>query len=203
MSPMLAIMLALTFSAGPAASAAPATVKAPFASAASVAAPAAAKAPTGSVEVTLDQSQVTTTVGARLTVNSRIVNPGSVSTDSLVAHLNVASLDGVYVDLEDWSADVTRPLAPLAPGASTSLSWEFQAVNTGNFGVYVVVLPSRTDPAGTAPPVASSPVHVTVAGKPTLTAGGALPVVVLIPVLLGLAACAAWLRRRRGVRPGR
>ena len=79
-----------------------------------------------------------------------------------MAHLNVASLDGSYVDLEDWSADVTRSVASLEPGSTTSLSWEFQAVNTGSFDVYVVVLPNGTSTVG--PLVASPPVHVIVAG---------------------------------------
>ncbi len=149
------------------------------------------------VEVTLDQSQISAAVGDSLTLESRIVNTGSVPTDPLVAHINVASLDGTYVDLEDWSADVTNALPALAPGASTTLSWEFQAVNTGAFDVYVVVLPNGATTAGTGPLVASPPVHVTVAGRRTLSAGGALPVVVVIPVLLGLAAAATLYRRLR------
>ncbi len=147
------------------------------------------------IEVTLDQSQISAAVGDTLTLESSIVNNGPLPTDPLVAHLNVASLDGSYVDLEDWSADVTRSIASLAPGSRTSLSWEFQAVNTGSFDVYVVVLPNGTTTVG--PLVASPPVHVTVAGRRTLSAGGALPVVIVIPVLLGLAAAATLYRARR------
>jgi hypothetical protein len=114
-----------------------------------------------------------------------------------VAHLNVASMDGTYVDLEDWSADVTRPLAPLAPASSITQSWEFQAVNVGSFDVYVVVLPDSDSSAGTNPLVASPPVHITVEGRRTLTAGGALPIVVAIPILLALVAAGARYRIRR------
>ena len=74
----------------------------------------------GVVEVVLEQSRLNTVVGERLTLESRVVNSGDAPTDRLVAHLNVASLDGVYVDLEDWSADVTREVPPVAPGSSTS-----------------------------------------------------------------------------------
>jgi hypothetical protein len=166
---------------------------------ASLAAPAAAaqQRQPAAVEVTLDQTRITTAVGARLTVESRIVNSGSAPTDRLVAHLNVASLDGVYVDLEDWSADVTRGVASLPPGRSTSLSWEFQAVNAGSFDVYVAVMPNGPSSAGTGPLVVSPPVHVTVAGRRTLTGGGALPVAIVVPVLLGLVAAAARYRLRR------
>lgn len=160
------------------------------------AAPVVEKTPSGSVEVTLDQTRVEATVGTRLTVASRIVNTGAAPTDPLVAHLNIASLDGVYTDLEDWSADVTRAVPPLAPGGHTSLTWEYQAVNTGNFDVYVAVLPSGPG-AGQGPLTVSPPLHVKVAGRTTLSAGGALPVVLAIPILLGSAAGAAWLRRRR------
>jgi hypothetical protein len=159
--------------------------------------PAAAHLAPNTVEVTLDQSKLATSVGGRLTIESRIVNSGTATTDRLVAHLNVASLDGVYVDLEDWSADVTRTLSPLQPGESQSVSWDFQAVNAGSFDVYVVVLPNGPSSAGSGPLVASLPVHVTVAGRRTLTAGGALPVVVVIPLLLGLVAGTALYRVRR------
>jgi uncharacterized protein (DUF58 family) len=155
---------------------------------------AAAPTPPRAVEVTLDQSQINTVVGEVLTVESRVVNPGPAATDRLVAHLNVATLDSrVYVDLEDWSTDVTREVAPLPAGGSTSLSWQVHAVNAGRFDLYVVLLPN----GGPAPLVVSPPVHVTVAGKRTLTAGGSLPVAIIVPVLLGLVAAAARYRLRR------
>ena len=167
--------------------------------------PGVAKAPSDAIRVTLDQTRVETTVGTRLTMRSHIANTSAAATDPLVAHLNVASLDGVYTDLEDWTADVTRAVTPLAPGSGTSLTWQFQAVNTGSFDVYVAVMPNGTASAGKGPLAVSPPLHVTVAGRPTLTAGGALPVVLVIPVLLGATGAAAWLHRRRrerGERPG-
>lgn len=158
-------------------------------------APIAGPAVVRDVDVSLDQTRISAGVGERLTVESRVTNTASTPTAGLVAHLNVASLDGGYVDLEDWSADVTRPLAPLAPGASTVVSWQFQAVNVGTFDIYIVVMPRGT--GTTAPLVASPPVLVTVAGRQTLNAGGSLPILVVIPVLLGLAALAVRYRVRR------
>ncbi|MEU8300481.1 hypothetical protein AB0C04_24775 [Micromonospora sp. NPDC048909] len=151
----------------------------------------------GSIEVVLDENRVYTVVGERLTVGSRVVNSGDAPTDRLVAHLNVASLDGVYVDLEDWSAEVSREVGPVAPGGSTVLSWQFQAVNTGNFDVYVVLMPNGIATAGTGPLLVSQPVHVTVAGKRTLTAAGSLPVAIVVPLVLGLLAAVARYRVRR------
>ncbi|WP_406038921.1 hypothetical protein OG799_27135 [Micromonospora sp. NBC_00898] len=164
-----------------------------------VAASAAAAPPPlpGAVEIALDQNRLSTVVGERLTVQSLVINSGGAPTDRLVAHLNVASLDGVYVDLEDWSADVTREVAPVAAGGNRSLSWQFQAVNTGSFDIYVVVMPNGASTAGTGPLVVSQPVHVTVAGKRALTAAGSLPVALVVPVVLGLVAAAARYRLRR------
>jgi hypothetical protein len=102
----------------------------------------------------------------------------------------------VYVDPEDWSGSRTRTLPPLRPGTATTLTFEMQAVSAGRFSVYVVVLPNGVSSAGTGTLAVSPPNHVTVAGRKTLSAGGALPVVVTVPVLLGLALAIAriWLR---------
>jgi hypothetical protein len=161
---------------------------------------AAAPIAPDTVTIVLDQNRIEAVVGERLTVRSRIVNTGHLPTDPLVAHLNVASLDGVYVDLEDWSADVTQAVVPVPPGRSTSVSWQVQAVNTGRFDLYVVLMPNGDSSAGTGPLVASQPAYVAVAGRRTLTAAGSLPVAVAVPVLLGLAAAVV---RLRVLRPGR
>ncbi len=51
--------------------------------------------------------------------------------------------------------------------------------------------------AGNEPLMVGPLVDVEVAAKSTLTAGGALPVVVMVPVLLGLAAAGVFFRARR------
>ena len=66
-------------------------------------------------------------------------------------------------------------------GAETPLDWEFQAGNPGHFAVYVVLIPQN------GPLVASPPVHVTVSRRETLDTGGALPVAIAVPTLLGAA----------------
>jgi len=165
---------------------------APFGLAAS---PAAAT--TEDVEVTFDRSEVSTVLGGRFTLQTTIVNSGGAQTDPILAHLNVASLTSdVYVDPEDWSADRSKEVAPLRPGQSTSLSWDIQAVNAGSFDVYVVLLPNGPSTAGEGPLVVSPPVHLKVAGRRTLSPGGVMPVVIVVPVLLGLVAAAARFRLR-------
>ncbi|HSV66539.1 MAG TPA: hypothetical protein VLJ59_11610 [Mycobacteriales bacterium] len=168
---------------------------------AAAARPAAAGSPAGRsdgpVAVTVDPSRVNAVLGDRFTVRAQLTNVGGAPTDRLIAHLNVASLTSdVYVDPEDWSSSRTLDVAPLGPGGGTSREWELQAVNVGSFDVYVVLLPVGAA-AGSGPLVVSPPVHVTVAGRQTLNAGGALPVVIAVPVLLGLAVALARYRLRR------
>jgi hypothetical protein len=115
----------------------------------------------------------------------------------ILAHLNVASIEGsVYVDPEDWSSNRSQQIS-LQPGESQKLSWEIQAVNAGHFAAYVVVVPYGSKVAGDEDLVISPLVNVDVASRSTLTAGGALPVVVMVPLLLGLATAGTFFRERR------
>jgi hypothetical protein len=95
----------------------------------------------------------------------------------------------VYVDLEDWTAAPTQSLPPLGPGESAEPSWDVQVVNPGVFNLYTVVLPE-----GSASLSVSPPIRVEVAGRRTLSAGGALPIALIVPILLGIAIYA--VRRR-------
>ena len=146
--------------------------------------PAAARpAVAAPVAVTVAPSRHSTVIGARFTFRSQLTNPGSAPTGQLIAHLNVASLTSdVYVDPEDWSSRRTVELPTLSAGAGAEVLWEIQAVNAGRFAVYVVVLPSTATDGGVA--AVSPPVHVHVSGRRTLNAGGALPVVLAVPLLL-------------------
>ena len=119
-------------------------------------------------------------------ITTEITNT-SARTSEILAHLNVASIEGsVYVDPEDWSPGRSQQLS-LQPGESRKLSWEIQAVNAGHFAAYVVVVPF-SKVAGNEALMISPLVNVDVASRSTLTAGGALPVVVMVPLVLGLAA---------------
>jgi hypothetical protein len=159
---------------------------------------AAPPAPSDGIRVTSAPSQLHTVIGQHFTYQPQIVNLGGTSTDRLIAHLNVASLTSdVYVDPEDWSSNRSIVIPPLGPGAKTALTWEVQAVSAGSFAVYVVLLPSGAASSGTGALVVSPVVHVTVAARRTLNAGGSLPVVIAVPVLLAAAVAVTRLRTRR------
>lgn len=135
--------------------------------------------------ITLSQDRLSAVTGQTLALESVITKPDD---QAAIAHLNVTSLDGVYVDLEDWTQDVTQPVPP---GPESQLDWEVQAVNSGRFAIYVVMIPKS------GPLVVSPPMTVTVAARQTLDTGGALPVALVVPALLGTAALATRLRPAR------
>ena len=163
-----------------------------------LAAPALAAEPL-SVQVTTEPARVETVLGGRFMITTEITNTGAAPSGEILAHLNVASIEGsVYVDPEDWSPNRSQQLS-LEPGERQKLSWEIQAVNAGHFAAYVVVVPFGSNVAGNEVLMISPLVDVDVASRSTLTAGGALPVVVMVPLLLGLAAAGVFFgARRRG-----
>lgn len=153
-----------------------------------------------SLQATFRPERVDAALGERFTLQAELVNPGSTATGRLIAHLNVASLtDTVYVDPEDWAHDRSVVVDNLPPGGRTSTTWELQAVNAGTFDAYLVVLPAPLGaPAGPGVPlVASPPVHLAIAERSTISAGGTLPVVLVVPALLASGALATRLRLRR------
>jgi hypothetical protein len=159
-------------------------------------APALAETPL-SLKVVTEPAQVKTLLGDRFMITTEITNTGAKPTGEILAHLNVASIEGsVYVDPEDWSPNRSQQLS-LKPGESRKLSWEIQAVNAGHFAAYVVIIPFGSKVVGNEPLMISPLVNVDVASRSTLTAGGALPVVVIVPLLLGLAAAGIFFRARR------
>lgn len=148
------------------------------------------------VSVKLDRTTVSTAIGQRFSFTSTVRNDGDRPLPAVVAHLNVLSLDpDVYVDPEDWSSNRTNYAGTLAAHASTRLTWNVQAVNTGRFVLYVAV----TAEQGAADVAASNTLRLGVAQQRTLNAGGILPLAAAMPasvlVLMGLAA-----RRRRRLR---
>ena len=150
------------------------------------------------VTVSMKPTEVTTVLGEHFTLETEVTNTGAAPSGDLLAHLNVASIEGsVYVDPEDRSADRRQELA-LQPGQPRRLSWEVQAVNSGSFAAYVVVLPFGNTTAAAASLVVSPLAKLEVAPRSTLNTAGTLPVVLLVPVLLGFLAAAARLRLRRG-----
>jgi hypothetical protein len=160
-----------------------------------------AQAETPEVSVTVDRTRISTQLGAKFVFRSTVTNRGATVARGLIAHLNILSLrPGLYVDPEDWSSDRTKYLDPLPPGGSTTLAWTVQAVNTGDLGIYVAVLPES---AAAGPPATGPAIEVSVAGRRTLNAGGVVPLALGIPGFLALLTL-GFTVYRRGVplRPG-
>jgi hypothetical protein len=167
-----------------------------LASAASAPSAVIAKGSNAGFELSLDHARVSTRIGDKFHFNSTLVNSSGAAVSGLVAHLNIVSLrKGVYVDPEDWSSRRTQYLAPLRPGERATLSWSVEAVNSGDFAIYVVVLPSR-DPQDHSL-VVSPALNLHSTEQKTLNSGGVLPLVLGVPVLLGLLTVGLRVRRRR------
>jgi hypothetical protein len=152
-------------------------------------------ATTDDVSITVSRSHVATELGNKFSFQTEITNETGVETTSLIAHLNVLSLEkGVYVDPEDWSADRTRYIGTLASNESETINWNIHAVNDGRFAAYITVLPQTvTDEVPTTGPV----VEFDVKKKTTLNAGGILPLALGVPAALGLLALGIRVTRRR------
>lgn len=147
------------------------------------------------VTVSADRTEVSTSIGRDFTFSTRVDNKGSTATPPLVAHLNVLSLrPGVYVDPEDWSSRRTVFLGPIPAGGSRSITWKVKAVNSGDIGIYVAVLPQS---GAAQPPVTSQTIHVRIAQRRTLNSGGILPLAAGIPALLAALAVGVRFSRKR------
>lgn len=148
------------------------------------------------VEISPDQTRVATVLGGRFTIKTQVANTGNAPTGDVLAHLNVASMqDDVYVDPEDWSASRSQSLT-LQPGESRTLTWDIQAVNAGRFAAYVVVLPEGAEVSGSENLVVSPLVKIDVETRAAMSERGVLPVVLAIPLLLGLSAVGLRIRAR-------
>ena len=151
------------------------------------------------ISVTVDRTRISVKLGRKFVFRSTVTNRGTAAARSLIAHLNVLSLrKGVYVDPEDWSSNRTRYLGDLAPGRSATTTWHIQAVNDGDFGIYVAVLSAS---GAAVPPTGGPAIHLAVAQRTTLNARGILPLAVAVPALLGFLALGFGLRRRAQTLP--
>jgi hypothetical protein len=147
------------------------------------------------VAVTVDRSHVATQLGRRFTFRTTVANEGGAATTSLIAHLNVLSLQpGTYVDPEDWSGNRTRYLGTIPAGESRTITWSIHAVNDGSFAAYITVLPQAVSDEV---PTTSAVVEFDVQKRTTLNSGGILPLALGIPALLGLLAATVHVSRRR------
>jgi uncharacterized membrane protein len=163
----------------------------------SVSAQGSASANAGEIAVFIDKTDVSLHAGESMTMTSTITNSGTSATAPLVASLNFTSMDsGTYVDPEDWAPNRTRKVDGLEPGASTELSWTINPALDGNVAAYVVILPDSADL--TVRPLVSSPaMYLHVSTKKALNPGGVLPVVLIVPAVLGVVFSAMQFGSRR------
>jgi len=147
------------------------------------------------LSVTNDQNALSTRIGERFSFTSTVRNDSRMDRPGVVAHLDVVTLDpDVYVDPEDWSSQRTEFLGTVPADGLTRIDWKVQAVNSGDFVLFV----SLTTLEGTDRVTTSSALRVTIASQQTLNAGGILPLVLGLPAgLLALMLGAAVHRRRR------
>ena len=147
------------------------------------------------VTVSPSRTEVSTSIGRNFTFSTRVANRASAPTQPLVAHLNVLSLrPGVYVDPEDWSSRRTVFIGSIPARGSRSIDWKAKAVNSGDIGIYVAVLPQSGE---AVPPVTSPTIHVGIGQRRTLNSGGILPLAAGIPAALAALAVGVRFSRKR------
>jgi len=146
------------------------------------------------LSVSVDRTQIATGLGRKFSFTSTVTNEGSAPLRGLIAQLDVLSLrEGTYVDPEDWSSSRTRYLETIPAGGSITTTWQMQAVNDGEFGIFVAVLPESGD---AVPPATAPTIRLEVASRRSLNPSGMAPVALGIPLFLGLLALGVRIARR-------
>ncbi len=154
------------------------------------------------IVVSMSETSVEAVTGVKFSFSSTITNHGNETTPPLIGHINVASFDPeVHADPEDWTSSLAVNIEPIGPGASVSLPWTINSTLSGDFAIYVTVLPAAPDLAIEAPLASSPALHVKVQSRRTLNPGGVLPVVLAVPGSIALAFVGLRLREFRQRRP--
>jgi hypothetical protein len=144
------------------------------------------------ITVVIDPERADVDLGDSIDLQVTVTNSSNGDRSDLVAHLDVVSPDREgSVDPEDWTATLTRPTGLLAAGASTTIDWTIQPISPGAFLVYGMVL--AQDGSDVAP---SNVMTVSVTDRRSLNPQGVLPVVIIVPLAVGLL-LADRLRRQR------
>jgi hypothetical protein len=136
----------------------------------------------------VSKSKVSAVTGDTFTFTSEIRNSGSETTPALIANLDFVAIDGgIYVDPEDWSAERTLAVVPIAAGSMASLTWTVKTVLEGDVAAYVVVLPAPPTLTTDSPLAVSPAIQMHVEEHRALNPGGVLATVLGVPLLLLLA----------------
>ena len=156
----------------------------------------ASVASAGSVSIDLQpgaKNPAVPQMGDHLTFHTVIRNTGAAPVDGLIAWISLVQIDKGKeqpVDLEDWSAHKAVTAASLAPGQTIQTDWPMRLIKAGTYRVVVSAV-SRGTEGLTASPFA----EFTVRQKPVVESQRVLPVVLGMPLLIGIAML--WRGRRR------
>ncbi|MHB8604113.1 MAG: hypothetical protein ACYDCK_02565 [Thermoplasmatota archaeon] len=149
---------------------------------------AMASAAAASTSITLDTTRLDMRTGDTIQVHSTVTNDGANPTSEGLVYLSlVETTQGVPVDLEDWTANRSAHVAPLAPHASATQTWTLRALVSGDFALYVVTIPNATLGLASTPTM-SHPLVIHVTQRTNLNPGGVLPIALGVPTLLILGA---------------
>jgi hypothetical protein len=139
----------------------------------------------GDLTVSVSQSKVSALTGDSFNFTSEIKNAGFEATPPLIANLAFVAVDGgTYVDPEDWSAERTQAVEPIAAGATSTQMWTVKTVLEGDVAAYVAVLPAPPALATDSPLAVSPAIQMHVEEHRALNPGGVLPTVLVVPVVL-------------------
>lgn len=139
--------------------------------------------------VVVEPSSADVVLGESLDLTVTVTNPGPDATRPMVVHLDVTDPEqATSVDPEDWTSTLSKPVAALEPGATTTVDWTLQPISGGTFSVYAVVLAPGSGSLG-----ASGVTTVVVADQRSLNPDGVLPVALGVPAVVG----ALWLANLR------
>lgn len=146
------------------------------------------------IEMAVDLDAATIKTGDEIEFTTTVTNIADTDSPQLTVAMNIINLGKRDpVDPEDWSPERTQVVDPIAPGESAEQSWTVEAIQDGNYMVYMTAIVKPGAPEQTTLPVTSPGIHLTVLAFQNANPGGVLPVALGMPI--GLIVVAFVLRR--------
>jgi ABC-2 type transport system permease protein len=147
------------------------------------------------LNIEVDLEHAVTETGDTVEFNTIVTNNGSQPSSQFSVSMNIIKIgSGDPVDPEDWSPVRSQEADALAAGAVSEMQWVIDTILSGNYMVYMTVIPIPSRPDVTTQTISSKGIHFTVKDVPRTNPGGVLPVAVGIPALLVL--ITIFVRRR-------
>ncbi len=149
------------------------------------------------IAITIDKDFASVKTGDNVKFTTEVAYSGNEESPRMVVAMNIIDIEGEVVDPEDWSPQRTQVVEPLPAGETATQSWVVNAIQEGDFMVYMVAVPEPDSEEATSQPVSTSGIHLTVDPFYRLSPGGVLPFAIGIPIaLIATAFLLRWLRRR-------